>query len=761
MSNTNTEVLTTAYEKLQGAITQANTVLPELEEAVEKGNLDNYATTSQLEEKASNVDLQTQKVRIDNLVAVESSTDNAETADIRVDVDGVLWSSAGESIRNITKNLTEYLSPIHLEIEENTFCSNGDYNNKTSNTGYNTAIAEVSAGEVYNLKTRTFGGVNYAYSFYYYNSTDGTYTNKDNYLIGTAGTNIVRDVYFVIPAGVNRVIFSYQKGYAPNVLMKKREYILPKLIERSNSIIENLYEYKAVNVTGENLKLFENGLYPAQTTTGRYVSVELNVEKGEYYRYIGGTFGSVNYGYSFYNEDNGTYKFMGRFLQGTTGTFTAIDTFIEIPSGVNKLIYSCPLDHVQPLLLKRQAPQKVMSIKLNINDNIYSGMSANGGKLPLVNTINGYSMKDNCAAIIDVEEGVTYRLKGQTFGGVYFYTFYKNDTFVNFGKQGKASTRVTWDEIITIPNGVNKLVVNSVNAYGIELYKYSNLYDSIDNSLIKKVQGKNYACFGDSITSDEITGTGTIVGTLLGANIVGNFAHGNATASDWFNGDTNNTVITFNTATNADSNDNVLSNQVRRMLRHTTALGEQVKWKHPIDGEFSIDTSVGTGLGHTEDIPRILYIAISTNDGRNETGYTTSPTAVTDDTDTVFSQTYSQLTRKGLASSLRWAIETLRSAYPNAIIFVASPIQSNNSSSHLTYSAMKQKRDIIEKVCQFCSVHFIDSFSESGFSSMIASPNFGADSIGIHPNRMWAINNAKFIVNEIENRYTDRGVCFY
>lgn len=50
MSNTNTEVLATAYEKLQGAITQSNTVLPKLEEAVEKGNLDNYATVSQLED---------------------------------------------------------------------------------------------------------------------------------------------------------------------------------------------------------------------------------------------------------------------------------------------------------------------------------------------------------------------------------------------------------------------------------------------------------------------------------------------------------------------------------------------------------------------------------------------------------------------------------------------------------------------------------------------------------------------------------------
>ena len=54
MSNTNTEVLTTAYEKLQGALTQSNTVLPKLEEALEKGDLQNYAKASDLEDIAIN-----------------------------------------------------------------------------------------------------------------------------------------------------------------------------------------------------------------------------------------------------------------------------------------------------------------------------------------------------------------------------------------------------------------------------------------------------------------------------------------------------------------------------------------------------------------------------------------------------------------------------------------------------------------------------------------------------------------------------------
>ena len=78
MSNTNTEVLTTAYEKLQGAITQANTVLPELEEAVEEGNLDNYATVSQLEENKN--ELQEQ---INNLVLESGGDSNLEVVQAR------------------------------------------------------------------------------------------------------------------------------------------------------------------------------------------------------------------------------------------------------------------------------------------------------------------------------------------------------------------------------------------------------------------------------------------------------------------------------------------------------------------------------------------------------------------------------------------------------------------------------------------------------------------------------------------------------
>ena len=103
MSNTNTEVLTTAYENLQKAITQANTVLPPLQEAIEKGNLDNYATTSDLEEKASKTDIATTNARIDTFTALTegSTTGDAELIDAR-NVNGKTYTNIGGAIRAIS-----------------------------------------------------------------------------------------------------------------------------------------------------------------------------------------------------------------------------------------------------------------------------------------------------------------------------------------------------------------------------------------------------------------------------------------------------------------------------------------------------------------------------------------------------------------------------------------------------------------------------------------------------------------------------------
>ncbi len=169
MSNTNTEVLTTAYEKLQGALTQANTVLPPLQEAIEKGNLDNYATTSDLEEKANKVDLQTQKARIDNFttLAEGSTTGDAELIDGRVGADGITYSNIGGAIRNqignINNSIDNYINPcieeyIAINICNNSLLTDGKYcwreskggklHSDGDSTDYLSIVYEVNGGEI-------------------------------------------------------------------------------------------------------------------------------------------------------------------------------------------------------------------------------------------------------------------------------------------------------------------------------------------------------------------------------------------------------------------------------------------------------------------------------------------------------------------------------------------------------------------------------------------------------------------------------------
>lgn len=271
-----------------------------------------------------------------------------------------------------------------------------------------------------------------------------------------------------------------------------------------------------------------------------------------------------------------------------------------------------------------------------------------------------------------------------------------------------------------------------------------------------------YMCFGDSVMSDDIinstgiTGNGSLICEMLGCEKIENFAHGNATCSDYYSGSINETIDTPDVDYSGDpskpqaNEKNVLSNQVKRALAKATNTGSNVTYKHPIDGEITLDTSIWTGTGNAENVPNIIYIAIGINDGNEKN-------IVVDDTEKVFSQEYSELDRCGFASSLRWAIETLISKFPDVQIFVASPLQTGGAYERINYKNTKLKRDIIEKVCRFCSAHFIDSFSDSGFNRMLAKgdiASWGSD--GIHPKQAWRENIARYVANEIRNRYTER-----
>lgn len=274
------------------------------------------------------------------------------------------------------------------------------------------------------------------------------------------------------------------------------------------------------------------------------------------------------------------------------------------------------------------------------------------------------------------------------------------------------------------------------------------LNSSIENNIFP-LENKKFVCLGDSIWSDQVAGIGTIISSDLKAKLVGNFAVGWATASDWHDETKNITPQTLTEPNNTDTADNVLSNQVRRVLQWTTAKDQQITWHHPLDGDFNIDKSIGVGLGHTEDIPDVIAISISTNDGKN------NHCLVKDDVDDVINQDYKSLSRISIASAIRWAIETLRSAYPNVQIFVCTPLQTNSSNTWMSYQNNLQKSEIIKKICQYCSVPVIDQFSNSGFSKMMTVAGTAGDYI--HPTGNWKQKIALFNKKAIEDKYLDYG----
>lgn len=250
-----------------------------------------------------------------------------------------------------------------------------------------------------------------------------------------------------------------------------------------------------------------------------------------------------------------------------------------------------------------------------------------------------------------------------------------------------------------------------------------------------------FACMGDSITSDQVTGIGTVVARKLGAELLGNFACGYATCTDWHDGERNITEITLIEPPNTNTGDNVLSNQVRRLLQATTPKGQPICWRHPVDGEFRLDEAVGLGTG-AGPAPDVIYIAISTNDGNQPCN------VPVDDADAVLAQPYGALTRCSIASALRWAIETLQSAYPFAQLFVATPLQTWTDLPWMSYETTRLKRDVIVKVCRALGVKVIDSFYESGFSRLIAKEHGE-----VHPDEGWKENIASFVAAQIRAKY--------
>lgn len=238
---------------------------------------------------------------------------------------------------------------------------------------------------------------------------------------------------------------------------------------------------------------------------------------------------------------------------------------------------------------------------------------------------------------------------------------------------------------------------------------------------------KRVLLLGDSITAlgDNSRGWPRYFKSYITPSLLVNVAVSGATWCDQ------------NSSTDYDGNpilnggeQNVIGNQVEKILR-----GKDTS--HP---KYS-------KVDDYEDFDAI-FIAAGTNDS--------APT----DTD-IEGQFFSKdipipidkIDRTTWAGAVRYAYEKLRGVYPNAVIFICTPIQASETVRH--YSSIVSKGDVLKSICNRISdVVLVDTF-KCGVCGVYETRNGNGRDLndGLHPNSNGAIKIAKYNAREFMHHF--------
>lgn len=256
------------------------------------------------------------------------------------------------------------------------------------------------------------------------------------------------------------------------------------------------------------------------------------------------------------------------------------------------------------------------------------------------------------------------------------------------------------------------------NSYGLPIFvqhhKKGNYY-----FVSSPIKNKKILFFGDSITAGEPSNGNFYVPRLIkktGAILSANYAVWGAT---WHHtGD-----VDGNTSTN-----NTIPNQVYKMLSEKEA------------GTYS-------------DTPDIVVFSAGTNDHtRNENGATIRNQFLSD------SGGYLSIDDCNLNSyigSIRWCYEKVQDAFPNAQIFLATPIQGNETTRFV--EIIEYIADTIKAVSRRLSCCVIDAYEKSNIYGRYEVKNANGKCLrdGLHPNDYGSDLMAECYRLEIETQYKE------
>ena len=288
-------------------------------------------------------------------------------------------------------------------------------------------------------------------------------------------------------------------------------------------------------------------------------------------------------------------------------------------------------------------------------------------------------------------------------------------------------------------------------SYKLWVSRYVNGIEPRLNALTQKCRDfgfparkLNFLSLGDSITTNSYYIP--ILAGLLGVNVRYNLAVAGATICD-----RNSTTGYDGNPTQSVGAGNVLGNQLQKLINNPTTYTET---------------------------PDIILISAITNDGAPgatdsdfdeiETHFTRGTTAVEITAPTFdASDTYAPH-RKTVAGALRYVVGTLAKMYPNALIFICTPIQATTSSTSKNYpDIMERKQKLITNVgkrlgvdvlhvgeeCGICSdFEYGGGFWDASYATE-SHPEQGRDLVdGLHPNSSGSDKMAKYIYTQIMNR---------
>lgn len=181
--------------------------------------------SSDLEEKANEVDLIVEKNRIDNLINISSGeVDNAEVSDARISVNGKTYNNLGNAIRGQFKEITEIADKDitnDLVWIDNTWIRQNFI--ETSN-GYKVAKIKVSEGEVFTISGTIY---NFQSLFVVRNEEDLDRNNGGGLgllcypevrgAVANVPYKLIENYQFTIPTGGKYLYVNKYCGTSPNM----------------------------------------------------------------------------------------------------------------------------------------------------------------------------------------------------------------------------------------------------------------------------------------------------------------------------------------------------------------------------------------------------------------------------------------------------------------------------------------------------------------------------------------------------------------